>query len=88
MAMCSPGQRRFHKLTEWSQDFISWARSLPYADSFIFIDEVPLDKKDAKELIMKNLRRSIEVADIAEIDVSLLETLLKQFTEETEEHAA
>ena len=50
LAMCSKGQRRFHKLNEWSgQDnpnvpnFISWARTLPYAQEFIFIDEV-LDK--------------------------------------------
>lgn len=46
-AMCSKGQRRFHKLNEWSgQDnsdvpnFISWARTLPYAQEFIFIDEL------------------------------------------------
>ena len=50
-AMCSKGQRRFHKLNEWSgQDnpnvpnFISWARTLPYAQELIFIDEV-LDKE-------------------------------------------
>lgn len=47
LAMCSKGQRRFHKLNEWSgQDnntkpnFISWARALPYAQELIFIDEV------------------------------------------------
>lgn len=47
LAMCSKGQRRFHKLNEWSgQDnpllpnFISWARILPYAPELIFIDEV------------------------------------------------
>ena len=47
LAMCSKGQRRFHKLNEWSgQDnpslpnFISWARSLPYAQELIFIDEL------------------------------------------------
>ena len=39
LAMCSPGQRRFHKLTEWSDAFISWARSLPYAQDLIFYDE-------------------------------------------------
>ncbi|MCQ2086523.1 MAG: hypothetical protein MJZ37_00405 [Bacilli bacterium] len=38
--MCSKGQRRFHKLTEWSEAFITWARSLPYAQDLIFIDEV------------------------------------------------
>ena len=44
-AMCR--QRKVHKLNEWSgQDddtkpnFISWVRTLPYAQEFIFIDEV------------------------------------------------
>ena len=41
LGMCSKSQRRFHKLTEWSDSFISWARSLPYAQEFIFIDETP-----------------------------------------------
>lgn len=47
LAMCSKGQRRFHKLNEWSgvdnpnvPNFISWARTLPYAQELIFIDEV------------------------------------------------
>lgn len=47
LAMCSKGQRRFHKLNEWSgQDnpnlpnFISWARTLPYSQELIFIDEL------------------------------------------------
>ena len=40
LAICSRGQRRFHKLTEWSSAFISWARKLPYAQELIFIDEV------------------------------------------------
>ena len=39
LAICSKSQRRFHKLTEWSEDFIGFARSLPYAQDFIFIDE-------------------------------------------------
>ena len=46
LAMCSKGQRRFHKLNEWSgidnpelPNFISWARTLPYAQELIFIDE-------------------------------------------------
>lgn len=45
--MCSKGQRRFHKLNEWSgignpnvPNFISWARTLPYAQELIFIDEL------------------------------------------------
>ena len=47
LAMCGKGQRRFHKLNEWSGadrpelvNFISWARTLPYAQELIFIDEV------------------------------------------------
>ena len=47
LAMCSKGQRRLHKLNEWSgQDdnekpnFISWVRTLPYSQELIFIDEV------------------------------------------------
>lgn len=47
LSMCSKGQRRFHKLNEWSgihtsvdQSFIQWARELPYAQEFIFIDEL------------------------------------------------
>jgi hypothetical protein len=40
LAMCSKGQRRNHKLTEWSKSFIEWARSLPYAQELIFIDEL------------------------------------------------
>jgi len=40
LAICSKGQRRFHKLTEWSIAFINWARTLPYAQELIFIDEL------------------------------------------------
>ena len=32
-------QRKGHKLTEWSKSFIDWARSLPYAQELIFLDE-------------------------------------------------
>lgn len=39
-AICSRGQRRYHKLTEWSNAFITWARTLPYAQELIFIDEL------------------------------------------------
>lgn len=39
LAMCSPGQRRFHKLAEWSESFIAWARTLPYAQELLFPDE-------------------------------------------------
>ena len=45
LAMCSKGQRRFHKLTEWSgtgeaDSFIQFARRLPYAQELIFLDEI------------------------------------------------
>lgn len=51
-AICSKGQRRFHKLNEWSgkdrpdlTNLISWARELPYAPDFIFIDELSVEEK-------------------------------------------
>ena len=54
-AMCSPGQRRFHKLNEWSGkndptlvNFIAWARTLPYAFEFIFTDEYNAQKEAEK----------------------------------------
>ena len=54
LAMCGRGQRRFHKLNEWSgvddpskENFISMARTLPYAQDLIFIDE-----KDKSPLIV------------------------------------
>ena len=31
-------QRKNHKLMEWSVDFISWVKTLPYAKELIFID--------------------------------------------------
>ena len=46
-AICSKGQRRFHKLTEWSEAFIAWARTLPYAQELIFIDEY--EQKEEKK---------------------------------------
>lgn len=30
-------QRSNHKLSEWSESFIDWAKTLPYADDLIFI---------------------------------------------------
>ena len=38
--MCLPTQRRYHKLTEWSKDFMKFARQLPYADVLLFGDEI------------------------------------------------
>lgn len=65
LAMCSKGQRRFHKLTEWSQDFISWARSLPYAQELIFLDEIDdarneLDQQAVKEKFFNEIKSACE----------------------------
>jgi len=38
LAMCSKGQRRHHKLTEWSVSFIQWAKTLPYSRELLFSD--------------------------------------------------
>ena len=40
LGICSKGQRRNHKLTEWSDAFMSFARGLPYAQELIFLDEI------------------------------------------------
>lgn len=54
LGMCSKGQRRFHKLTEWSEAFITWARSLPYAQELIFIDEEPkIAKEELAEITLE-----------------------------------
>lgn len=59
LAICSPGQRRFHKLNEWSgiddnalESFIRWARTLPYAENFIFIDELETEKDKIQKLCL------------------------------------
>ena len=55
LVICSRGQRRFHKLTEWSKSFITWARTLPYAQELIFIDEYEQkeEKKNDKGTLAK-----------------------------------
>lgn len=66
LAMCSKGQRRFHKLNEWSgkdndevPNFISWARSLPYAQNFIFIDELEIEPPKTDETKIKEVFEAI-----------------------------
>lgn len=44
LAICSISQRRNHKLVEWREDFIGFARDLPYAQDLIFLDEIIEDK--------------------------------------------
>lgn len=76
-AMCGRGQRRFHKLNEWSgmddstlENFISMARQLPYAQELIFIDELfEDDKKEETDLIKlgKQFKELLkEISDIEE----------------------
>ena len=56
LAMCSKGQRRYHKLNEWSgiddpqlANFISWARTLRYAQELIFLDELDEEIENVEE---------------------------------------
>ena len=42
-------QRKNHKLTEWSKSFIDWARTLPYAQELIFLDEISEKKEQTQE---------------------------------------
>ena len=74
LAMCSKGQRRFHKLTEWSVDFINWARTLPYAQELIFIDE--LDRTEEKPEPVTdgwlNVKEAAEAKDISASDLLAL----------------
>lgn len=80
LAMCSKGQRRFHKLNEWSgkedpnlTNFIAWARTLPYAQQFIFIDE--LMAPTPAEVCGKALREvcgKLAAAQMTEQDFSAL----------------
>jgi hypothetical protein len=46
IAMCSKEQRRNHRLKEWSEGFINWARTLPYAQELIFFDELEGENAD------------------------------------------
>lgn len=81
LAMCSRGQRRFHKLNEWSgkddptlPNFISWVRTLPYAQELIFIDEIETDEQKAKNEKMKLFN---EIAKTAEEKGISFEEILK-----------
>lgn len=38
LCICSEGQRRNHKLIEWSESFINWAKSLPYSNELLFLN--------------------------------------------------
>lgn len=87
--MCSKGQRRFHKLNEWSgqddatlENFIAWARTLPYAQELIFTDELWEDEEKLKQEkirafdILTNMLRTIDV----DVDNMTVEELLHEIT--------
>lgn len=80
LAMCSKGQRRFHKLTEWSGknmvSFIGWARTLPYAQELIFIDELDVKPVDPKDTFWANVRKTCEAKEISEEELlKLIESI-------------
>lgn len=88
-AICSKGQRRFHKLNEWSgqdnsalENFIAWARTLPYAQETIFADELWEDEEKLKQEkirafdILTNMLRAIDI----DVDNMTVEELLYEIT--------
>ena len=88
-SMCSKGQRRFHKLNEWSgidnpalENFIAWVRTLPYAQELIFTDELwEAEEKLKQEKIrafdvLTNKLRTINV----DVDNMTVEELLYEIT--------
>ena len=87
--MCNKGQRRFHKLNEWSgqddsslENFISWARTLPYAQELIFTDELWEEEEKLKQEkirafdILTNMLRTIDI----DVDNMTVEELLNEIT--------
>ncbi|MDY3707065.1 hypothetical protein SAMN02745152_01962 [Treponema berlinense] len=64
LGMCSNGQRRHHKLNEWSgednpslKNFISWAKTLPYAQELLFqktrMEELAEENVELKSALKK-----------------------------------
>lgn len=88
LAMCSKGQRRFHKLTEWSGSgqvsFVGWARTLPYAQELIFLDELDVKPVDPMDELWANIRKACEQKDI---DQEKLTKLLEIITQQEQEAA-
>lgn len=65
LGMCSNGQRRHHKLNEWSGEdnpslvnFISWARTLPYAAELLF------QKSRMEELAEENVKLKKQIEEL------------------------
>ena len=89
-AMCGRGQRRFHKLNEWSgiddstlENFISMARQLPYAQELIFIDELFESKTEEEENLIelgKQFKELLkEISNIEEPTFENYYNVLKKF---------
>lgn len=65
LGMCSNGQRRHHKLNEWSGEdnsdlanFISWAGTLPYATDLLF------QKTRLEEVLEENNQLKARIAEL------------------------
>ena len=89
-AICGRGQRRFHKLNEWSgiddstlDNFISMARQLPYAQELIFIDELFESKTEEEENLIelgKQFKELLkEISNIEEPTSENYYNVLKKF---------
>ena len=66
LGMCSNGQRRHHKLNEWSGEdnstltnYIAWAKTLPYSDELLF------QKTRMEELAEENLELRAELKKLS-----------------------
>ena len=88
-SMCSKGQRRFHKLNEWSgqddaslENFIAWVRTLPYAQELIFADELWEEEEKLKQEkirafdVLTNMLRTTDI----DVDNMTVEELLNEIT--------
>ena len=66
LGMCSSGQRRHHKLNEWSgednpslKNFIAWAKTLPSSAELLF------QKTRAEELAEENASLKAELKELS-----------------------
>ena len=90
LAMCSKGQRRFHKQTEWSKAFIAWARSLPYAQQLIFLDELDAQKekeRPAKDKVADLVRSAIFTAQQELVDIEAFVKIIQEEIDRAAEKA-
>lgn len=55
-------QQTNHKLTEWSKDFIEWAKTLPYSEELLFFNQTSY--KDTIELEKENEQLKQQVSNL------------------------